>query len=308
MSAQIEWGIVILNWHQTEATLRCIRSVESALLRAQVQVKKKILADNQSTPKSREEFQTANIHGDGWEILALESNLGFAGGLNAALHTLSSFELDRVLLLNNDTRLDSNAIDELLHFTIRHAALKIIGLDILENERGTRQTLAGYRYNSWFGFESPVKTESEAETRGFDYISGAAMLCDAKFLKEIGGIPSSSFLYFEELRLADALPSRALLGHCAAARVHHGGGLSSEFLLQPSRHYFAALACFKYTRERYWYKLPSVIATRLAWLALRSIVQKSRVPVEDGARATIHLLLGKTASINRYLEPTNLRE
>src|SRR5206468_372324 len=93
MSAPVV-SFVVLNWHNEPATRGCVETV----LRQRRDLEKEIVVvDNESTPDSR-----ARLAGGPWRLIALDSNRGFTGGMNAgAAATHGRF----VALLNNDLRL-----------------------------------------------------------------------------------------------------------------------------------------------------------------------------------------------------------
>ena len=90
---------VVLSWNGREDTLACLRSLEAA----EYEPLELIVVDNGSSDGSAEavaaEFPRA-------ELLRLERNRGFAGGMNAGAEHALARGADYVLLLNNDTELD----------------------------------------------------------------------------------------------------------------------------------------------------------------------------------------------------------
>ncbi len=85
-------SVVVLNWHNEDATAKCISSVKRWRSPTAIEI---IIVDNQSTPQSRERLRVL----EGCKIVPLRQNCGFAGGMNAgAQRSRGEF----IALLNND--------------------------------------------------------------------------------------------------------------------------------------------------------------------------------------------------------------
>ena len=121
-------AVVILNWNQAAATIRCVEAVA-----AWTQVTPDIwVVDNASQDGSRDlipkQCPTA-------QVLASDSNLGFAGGNNLALRRILSSRSDVVLLLNNDAVIAEDQVQHLLTELATHPRLGIVG-PLLDERRG----------------------------------------------------------------------------------------------------------------------------------------------------------------------------
>ena len=122
------------------------------------------------------------------------------------------------------------------------------------------------------------------------------MLISNAFLDRIKGIPNDSFLYFEELRLVAALKGNESFAVCPTATAEHLGGATAKTeLISPSRHYFAAISCFRYTRDYHRKKLLIVILVRTFGLLALSGLEMRLLPALDACRALQHFLGGREA-------------
>jgi GT2 family glycosyltransferase len=207
--------------------------------------------------------------------------------MNAGVALLADGHYERVFFLNNDTLLATDTLGELVKHVAMNPDELITGLKVL-GDNGKVKTFGGYRYYPWLGIARAVKKSyRQPGFRGLDYIDGAAFLIAGDFLRRIGGLPETNFLYFEELNLAAQMPDKSRLGCCpTASAVHQGGVTTQGELPAPSRHYHALLSCLRYTEqyESRW-QLPSVLATRLGWLLLLSIKTRSLAPISGGVGA-----------------------
>lgn len=121
-------AVVILNWNQAAATIRCVEAVA-----AWTQVASDIwVVDNASQDGSRDlipkQCPTA-------QVLASDTNLGFAGGNNLALRRILSSRSDVVLLLNNDAVIAEDQVQHLLTELETHPRLGTVG-PLLDERRG----------------------------------------------------------------------------------------------------------------------------------------------------------------------------
>ncbi len=99
--------ILILNWNGSALTIQCLTSIEK-LTYGNFST---MVIDNASTDDS-----IASIHKifPSVEILAMDKNYGFGPAYNLAFKHLRISPSDYVLILNNDTTLESNLLEKLL--------------------------------------------------------------------------------------------------------------------------------------------------------------------------------------------------
>ena len=245
------------------------------------------MVDNGSNSESLESLKLFAEENSDWKLVNLEHNRGFGAGMNAGLALLADGHYERVFFLNNDTLLTTDTLRQLVKYVAEHPDDLITGVTVFGDD-GEVRTMGGYRYYPWLGMARAVKKSyRQPDFRGLDYIDGAAFLVAGDFLKRIGGLPETNFLYFEELNLAAQVSDKSQLGCCATASVVHQGGVTTHGELPASsRHYHALLSCLRYTEEHesQWL-LPSVLATRLGWLLLLSIKTLSLAPIAGGLEA-----------------------
>lgn len=121
-------AVVILNWNQAAATIRCVEAVA-----AWTHVAPDIwVVDNASQDGSRDLIMK---HCPNACVLASDINLGFAGGNNLALRRILSSQVEVVLLLNNDAVIAEDQVQHLLAELETHPRLGLVG-PLLEERRG----------------------------------------------------------------------------------------------------------------------------------------------------------------------------
>ena len=233
--------LVILDYNAPADTLACLRSVLSSG-DPDCHV---IVCDNGSLPESvaalraglssvtgtspEEDAVVPGLpsgartarYGPGVTLLALEQNLGYAGGNNAALRLALARGPDAVLLLNNDVTVEKDTLRRLREVLESNPDLGIVGAVNVDAEDGTTILEEGIRMDlvRFDGIRVPLR-----ET-GFDRVDkviGASMLIRGEVLRDVGLLDERYFLYWEDTDYCFRVRAR---GHgvavCYDARVRH---------------------------------------------------------------------------------------
>ena len=170
-------------------------------------------------------------------LIRVDSNLGFAAGMNIGLrYALSRRDCDFAWLLNNDTVVHPQALSALIERMRRSPKTGMCGSTLLYyGEPEKIQALGGAKYNRWFArgrqiarFASAVTLpEGEKVEQGLAYVLGASMLVSVDFLKAVGLMNESFFLYFEEIDWATRAKDQFELAYSPKSIVYHKEGASS---------------------------------------------------------------------------------
>ncbi len=193
-------------------------------------------------------------------LLALDDNLGFAGGNNAGLEhyrRAAAHWPDHVWLLNPDTIAAPGALGALVDFLDGHPAAGIAGGRCLRADGTIR--------HSAFRFHSPLSELVTAldfgPLRGLlrahdvvyplgdtafraEWLSGAHLMIRGEVFDRIGLLDPAYFLYFEETDFcARAADAGFEAWHVPASRVTHLGGQATGLTEQRQRE----------RRPRYWF-------------------------------------------------------
>ncbi|SFD55525.1 glycosyltransferase family 2 protein [Spirosoma endophyticum] len=143
-------------------------------------------------------------------IIKAKSNRGFSAGNNLGLsYAKAQGDAEYYWLLNNDTLVTANSLNELVKCHQQYQASDKIGIVggklLYYNEPNIIQCLGGGIYNELLGFIRqvgdglPVNTEHIKSSERLDYISGACMLVKPEFVYEVGLLAEDYFFYYEEL-------------------------------------------------------------------------------------------------------------
>jgi GT2 family glycosyltransferase len=193
-------SIIVLNWNGKNDTIECLRSVRQ-IDYSNYDV---IVVDNDSNDDSAEaiskNFPEATL-------IETTRNLGYAGGNNVGIRFALAKEADFILLLNNDTIVDSQLLNKFLEATIMIPDAGIFGAKIYYYSEPEKIWYAGAKWdNESFKFRHLGKGKVD-DGKSFntitetDYASGCAIFIKADVLNKIGLLDEKYFLNFEEADL-----------------------------------------------------------------------------------------------------------
>lgn len=283
---------IIVLYNSSAVLPRLLESIPGASRRVSTEI---VVVDNASA--DRDESRRI-AHDLGAQFVQLEQNLGYGGGVNAAVARLAT-PGDYLLICNADLEFGDGAIDELVTYAIGHDRIGSVGPAILNPDgsvypsaRRSPSLRVGIGHallgdiaprNRWSRrYREESTAASSSVPREADWLSGACLMVPADRFRSIGGFDEGYFMYFEDVDLGDRL--RATGDHnvyVPGARVthigaHSTGAVSSRML---SEHHASA---YRYLARRY----------RGPWLA----------PVRLALRAGLALRLG--AAIARSARET----
>jgi GT2 family glycosyltransferase len=250
--AQYDVAVVVLNWNGWRDTLACVASLcEFAPTNTQI-----IVCDNGSTDGSfdRLSAEWAQRFGQsGFQSLIAQpecaplasprivliqtgANLGFAGGCNVGLKFAMQGSARFFWLLNNDTEIESGAVEALVDRFSRESMLGMCGSQLVfHDDPDVVQALGGAIYDPKTGVAQHIGAHDSRSTSidpalvesRMDYVVGASMMVTRCFLEQVGLMTEDYFLYFEEIDWAMRGRSKGFkLGYAPNSVVRHKEGAS----------------------------------------------------------------------------------
>ena len=244
--------------------------------------------------------------GSDWKIALLrnQNNSGFAAGINSAIRSLLDTDAEWLWLLNNDIRIDAQALKQLL------ARLNQIqpGVYGTMMEEGGMVRAGVNKYNRWTTRYRPVQQREARKILDGNnvYINGASIVLHREVVENIGLLSEETFLYFEELdyarRLAGSRYRQGLIGQVTVQ--HTGAGSSSSPGFGSKRLYHETWSTLAFYRQHhpalYYAMLLLRTPARIATLVLRGRASETGAV----ARATGDFVKG----INRDKQPVRIIE
>jgi len=200
MSTDLSVTVIVLNWNEKELTIKCVESLKKVNY-SNINI---LVVDNGSTDGSvdtlKEKFPEVSI-------LALENNLGYAGGNNRGFDSLEADPPKFVIFLNNDTIVDENFIEPLVKqlLTKKHAGQTVPKI-YYENDP---QLIwyAGGIVNLWTGsiYHSGIRQNDGpdySKTHKTKYATGCCFCMRYNEFKEFGGFDENFPMYAEDVDLS----------------------------------------------------------------------------------------------------------
>jgi GT2 family glycosyltransferase len=189
-------SVILLNYNGAPDTIDCIESLH----RSSFKDFEVVVVDNASSDDS---VDLLKARCPDVTLLVNNRNLGFAGGNNVGIRYALKRGSEFVLLLNNDTTADPDALQTLLKTMGENSAAGIIGGKIYYSDRPNVIWFAGGYFNANSGFGDHYgKSEEDRgqydKVRECDFITGCCMLIRRDVCQKIGFLDESYFLYYED--------------------------------------------------------------------------------------------------------------
>lgn len=181
---------------------------------------------------------------DDWDllVLAIGANLGFAGGNNVGMRlALALGDCAYVWLLNNDTVVDPRALSAMVHRMEAVSRAGMCGSRIhYYHEPGKIWALGGGYFRKLIGRSENIglgldisdgkSMDTEAVESIMEYPAGASMLVREAYLRAVGLMDESYFLYCEEPDWAMRGAGRFTLAYARDSVVYHKVAASTQKL------------------------------------------------------------------------------
>ncbi len=189
---------VIPNWNGEKYLAESLKS-----LQAQTQKSEIIVVDGGSTDGSRELIKSEfpDI-----ELIELDQNRGFAGGVNAGIKKAMGRSAEFVALFNNDAVADKNWLKNLFETAKQNPKAGVVTSKFMQFENRKHFDSTGDFYSIW-ALPFP-RGRDEQDTGQYDKeeevfgASGGASLYRVKMLEEIGLFDEDFFAYYEDVDLS----------------------------------------------------------------------------------------------------------
>jgi GT2 family glycosyltransferase len=213
--------VVVVTWEQRDLVLACLGSLARQTVAHRV-----LVVDNASTDGTAELVAENFPH---VRILRQTSNLGFAGGVSAAMDVVDT---RFVALLNNDAHADPRWIEVSLVALGDPSVVAVTAKLLLAEDKATINNAgvvllrSGYGADRGLGSPDDERFASPVEVFGF---SGGAVVVRALAVKAVGGFDADYFMYYEDTDLSWRLRLAGWrIVYAPDAVVHHLHAASSD--------------------------------------------------------------------------------
>jgi len=231
-------GIFICNYNKQDFVINCVQS----LLNQAFKDFDLYVVDNASTDDSvaklNETFRNKI------KIIENKENLGGSGGFNTGIRYGHQAGYEYIMLVDNDTVFDINAVGELYNFLENNKDVGMVGSKIyyMKNpefiqEFGGRIDFKEYRAN---GIDKDSKDiDNQKIVQECDYLAACSLMVRKEVIDKIGDMDESCFIYWDD---TDFGYRCKLAGYkCSAissSKVWHNGSLVTQNNLGFTNYYF----------------------------------------------------------------------
>lgn len=292
MDIEIELTVIVISYNTAALTLKCLETLYENTQRAQF---KTVVFDNASKDGSAdliaEQFPQV-------ELIRSDVNLGFAKANNVVAENVKT---EWILLLNPDTEVHLNAIDNLLSFAKANPQAGITGGRTVFPDGSLNRSSCWQKMTIWSLFCSAIgltaafphsgifNTEGMGEwkrdsVRQVDIVVGCFLMIGRELWNELNGFDLRYFMYGEE---ADLCLRAAQLGYrpliTPDAEIMHLIGASSDKKVEK----FILVSKAKVTLiKNHWPRSHVPIGISLIWLraAVRMFVLNLIVTLSAGKK------------------------
>jgi GT2 family glycosyltransferase len=236
-------AIILVNWNGSADTVRCLKSIHSSDFTDYVT----IVVDNGSSAEQLAALQECEVD---FVLIETGENLGYTGGNNVGIRYAQEREIKYVLLLNNDTIIESSALTNLITSADAEPNVGIFSPKILFYPQSTLIWSAGTYLNRWLlmGYLTGYKEEDKGQfnqAKELDYVTGCAMLIRVSVINDIGLLSDDYFAVCEDLDFClRAQEAGYRVKYIPSASVWHvesassGGVDAPQYVYYQTRNYF----------------------------------------------------------------------
>ncbi|MCB8946119.1 MAG: glycosyltransferase family 2 protein [Ardenticatenaceae bacterium] len=260
---------ITLNWNRPDDTLVCVESL-LAQTYGHLAV---VVVDNGSTDDSVAQVQARFPQ---VAVIANETNLGFAGGMNVGLRWALAAGADFALIVNNDTLLATDMVARLGE--VAQAERAVTAPIIYYADEPQRVWSLGARMNDWTleevgNVRGQVDVGQWAALVPCNFVPGCAMFFPREVLETVGLFDEGFFMYYEDSDLCLRLtrggwPILSVTG----AKMWHKVAVSSGGSDSVNERYWMARSSVRFfSKHARWWQGPIVLfwrtgsAVRTTW-------------------------------------------
>src|SRR3989339_275150 len=280
--------IIVLHWNQLAVTRACLKSLlEGSSARYQV-----LLVDNGSVDGSAEllikEFPQVNL-------IKNKTNLGFAAGNNVGIKAALASGAERIMLLNNDTIVESTAIFELDRTPFDISSPKIMVYDQPErvwfNGGGFLPVLNKPTHINYYALDNSDMTMPFPTA----WISGCCLLAGRQVFEAIGLLDEDYYHGYEDVDwCCRAKQAGFSIGVIPKAKIFHKFAVSAGGKYSAFYTYFRTRNNLLFFRKRkWWFSLLLNLLTFPVYSFLISFKNQDKLAIKATAKAVSDFFFGR---------------
>jgi len=220
-------AIILVNWNGLDFTVACLNSLRDM----DYSNYGLILVDNASDNQEGEILQKRFPE---IELVQSQTNLGFAGGNNIGIRKALEQGFSHVMLLNNDTLVAPNFLNEMLTLLNQNPKIGVVQPLIYLIKDKNQIWNAGGKWIAWLGraithIELKKVKSSKAGFQKLDWATGCCMLLTKETILKAGLLSEQYFAYFEDVDWSLRIRKKGFeIALAPQAVIYHEAGASSK--------------------------------------------------------------------------------
>ena len=242
-------ALITVNFNGAEKTIELLES-----LRSQTDLDfEMIVVDNSSGAEDILKLESYISSGQNFKLIKNSANLGFSGGNNVGIKKVLAEGFEWIVLINNDTHVESQFIFQLKTFASKHIG-EIIALPTNEGDR-----------TAYCGIVEWLKPTLPHQYKSIDnnylqekgYVIGAGLGIHKSVFERIGFLDERYFLYFEDADFSMRAKQTGITIDIASVAIHHSVSSTTKKLGSPLllRYHYRNAHLFNWKNGPTWIKL-----------------------------------------------------
>ena len=239
----MDLGIAVISYNTRELTARCLAAAYAAIAAAGLDAHVWVV-DNASTDGSASHLAAVFPQAT---LIASDTNLGFAGGNNAALRAMAALDTPPryLMLLNSDALVERDSLGRMVAFLDANPRVGVAGAQLAYGDGGFQHgafhfpTLLMAAFDFWPPHNRLIDSRLNGRYRRARYAAGlpfpidhplgAALMMRWETFAQVGPLDEGYFMYCEEIDWCFRVKDAGWSIYCVPqARVVHLGGQSAR--------------------------------------------------------------------------------
>lgn len=232
-------SVILVNYNGKAYNDKCIASILDSTISHQIQI---VVVDNASTDDSLELLKKNWGTHEQVKILSLDRNYGFSKANNEGIRWSLEQGIAYFLLLNNDTEIQANAIEQM--FQYQKAKRGMVIPKILYSDRRDIIWCAGGSFTPILK-KAVQRGLNQIDKGQFDvsgecqFANGCALFLSKEIVNKIGYLDERFFLYYEDVEYSMRAERKGIgIWYCAEAVVFHKVNGSTKGNEKPTNAYY----------------------------------------------------------------------
>lgn len=218
--------IIAINYNSSEHTIEMVRSV----LNSDYQNLKIVIVDNASDTPDYQKLDAIKTQA---VILRNEKNLGFSGGNNIGIHYAIEHMAEYIMILNNDTTVETNAISHMMNMVLQEG-VDVVSPKILFFYEDQKFNYAGGNLKPYKGGIT-IRGLKQTDQGQFDqrtevtFMHGCCTLASVQTWQDVDFLDERYFLYYEDVALSHSFYREGKkMWYCPEAVIYHKESASTK--------------------------------------------------------------------------------